>query len=47
MIKQETLKDFFEYLNYIDLNYEKLTIKENLSKEEKIMANLACLTEEV
>jgi len=47
MIKQETLKDFFEYLNYINLNYENLTIKTNLSKEENIMANLACLTEEV
>ena len=47
MIKQETLKEFFKYLDYINLNYEKLTIKNNLSQEEKIMANLACLTEEV
>ena len=47
MIKKETLKDLFEYLNYIDLDYEKLTIKENISQEEKIMWNLACLTEEV
>ena len=47
MIKQETLKEFFEYLEYIDSNYEKLTIKENISKEEKILSNLACLIEEV
>jgi len=27
MIKQETLKDFFKYLDYIDTNFEKLIIK--------------------
>jgi len=37
MIKQETLKDFFKYLDYIDLNFEKLTVKNNISQEEKIM----------
>lgn len=47
MIKQETLKDFFKYLDYIDLNFEKLTVKNNISQEEKIMWNLACLAEEV
>jgi len=47
MIRHETLKDFFKYLGYIDSNYEKLTIKNNPSKEEKIMAIFACLSEEV
>ena len=47
MIKQETLKEFFKYLDYIDSDYEKLTVKKNISQEEKIMWNLACLTEEV
>jgi len=28
MIKQETLKDFFKYLDYIDSDYEKLTVKD-------------------
>ena len=47
MIKQETLKDFFKYLDYIDSNFEKLIIKKDVTKAEKILENLACLTEEV
>ena len=47
MIKQEILKDFFEYLDFLYLNYNKLTVKNNITKEEKILTNLACLIEEV
>jgi len=47
MIKEKILEDFFKYLDYLDSNYENLTVKNNLSQEEKIMWNLACLTEEV
>jgi len=47
MIKQETLKEFFKYLDYIDLEYYNLTVKKNVTDEEKILTNLACLTEEV
>ena len=47
MIKQEILNDLFKYSNYIDSDYEKLIVKKNSTKEEKILTNLACLTEEV
>jgi hypothetical protein len=47
MIKTETLKILFEYLEEINSNYENLTIKKNISETEKILANLSCLTEEV
>ena len=47
MIKQETLKEFFKYLDYIDSNFEKLIIKEDVTKTEKILENLWCLMEEV
>jgi hypothetical protein len=47
MITKETLKELFEYLEEIDSNYEKLTIKKDISKTEKILSNLSCLTEEV
>lgn len=47
MITEETLNQLFEYLEKIDSNYEKLTIKKDISKTEKILSNLSCLTEEV
>lgn len=47
MVKQETLKEFFKYLDYIDSNFEKLVIKKDVTKTEKILENLWCLAEEV
>jgi NTP pyrophosphatase (non-canonical NTP hydrolase) len=47
MINKETLNNFFKYLDYIDSDYEKLIVKKNSTKEEQILTNLACLTEEV
>lgn len=47
MISEKILNNFFEYLDYISKNTEKLVVKENLTKEEWILQNLACLTEEV
>jgi len=47
MISKNVLTKYFEYINYISENTHKLTIKETLTKEEFILQNLACLTEEV
>ncbi len=47
MIKSENLNFLFEYLKNIYSNYDKLTVKETLTNEEKIIANLTCLVEEV
>lgn len=46
MINLETLNHLLTYINHIDENYEKLTIKKPLSKEEHILACLSCLIEE-
>ena len=47
MIKQETLKKMFEYLENIDNNYEKLIIKKDITETEKQLNILWSLTEEV
>ena len=47
MISTNALEEFLQYIEYVYQNYDSLTIKENLSDEEKIIANLACLIEEV
>ena len=47
MITQEKIKYLFEYLEYINTNFDNLTVKDNISETEKILVWLACLTEEV
>ena len=47
MISEKVLVNFSQYINYISENIRGLTIKENLTKEEIILENLACLIEEV
>jgi len=47
MIEKETLEQLFNYLEDIDSNYEKLTVKKDISKTDKIFSNLSCLIEEV
>jgi len=47
MIANNILKDLFKYLDYIDSNFDNLIIKKDVTKTEKILENLWCLTEEV
>lgn len=47
MISQKVFEKLMNYVDYIDNYYEELTIKKPLSQEEKVLACMCCLTEEV
>lgn len=47
MISKEILDKLFKYITWNIENMEKLTLKKNLTKEEWILQNLACVIEEV
>lgn len=47
MISKEKLDELFKYISSNIENMEKLTLKKDLTKEEWILQNLACIIEEV